>query len=163
MMKLKQFTPTYDIIYPKGTTPTQVEFFVDLKAQIEGEINNHGDLVTEQQLVAEIHRLRELRHLNFDRRYEHTLYTRYSNRIGVLKLQLKAMGIIPPKPVRHRSKGLPVKDELKQTMYEVYLEMYKEKRITLEQFAHYTRRDGGVRPPAEFESEYNQIMGKFRA
>jgi len=162
-MKLKKNTPTYDLVYVKGETPTQVEFFNDLKRQIEGEINNHGDLVTEKQLVTEISRLRELRHRNFDRRYEHTLYTRYSNRIGVIKLQLKSMGFIPPKAIRHRSKGLPVKDELKQSLYEVYLEMYKEKKITLDQFKHYTRKDGGVQPPPEFESEYNKLIGKHRA
>ena len=150
----------YDLVYDH--VPSQEEFFNDLKRQIVGEINNHGPLITKEQIIAEIERLRQLRYRNFDRRFEHTLYSRYSNRIGTLKLHLKAMGYSAPKAKRHRTKGLPP-TPVQRTPYEIYRDLYYRNEISPEQFAYYTRENGGVPVPDRFMNEYKEIINKHKA
>ena len=125
---------------------------------IIADINNHGDLISAEQIVREINRLRQRRYDSFDRRWEHTFYTHYSARIGELSQLLRTLGVEPPKP-QHRSHGSTKQPELpSKSLYQVYLGWYKSGQIDRDKFFYYTRKDGGVRPsPSEWD-EYQEIV-----
>lgn len=131
----------------------EIVYQKSVKKAIREEINSHGPLVDSDEIIEEVQRLRECRR-KFTRKYEHVLYTRYSNRIGELKISLEALGVPFPKAKRFRKPKLSVP---KRSLYEVYRDLYIADQITPMQFCHYTRSDGGVRPSKDQKDEYQEF------
>lgn len=130
--------------YDAYNNALEKEYQAKVRLGIKAEIQSHGLLTTSDEILEEVQRLRECRR-KFSRKYEHTLYTRYSNRLGELRLQLNALGVDFPKPVRKTKARVQLP---KKSLYEIYRGLLLTNQITLEQFVHYTRQDGGVREPA---------------
>ena len=163
MMNEQEFEVYIANLYPhefdlvSTETVSQRSFFIALDRQIRAEIDDHQDLIISDQINEEIDRLRFLRFRNFDRRFEHKYYTRYSNRIGVLMLRLKQLGFTPKPARRHQTKRISNR-RAPLTLYEIYLQSYRKGTISLEQFLHYTR-EGAVEPPTkELVAEHVEIL-----
>jgi len=150
-LKIKEDSDTVTMF---GRPPTCN--YEECAAWVTADLSNHGDLLTPDEILAEIKRLRNCRR-TFLRMGQHNWYTRYSNRIGVLLIIAKKMGIKVPK-VAKISRKKRIIAAPKPTTYQMYRDWFINGKISREKFLRWTRKSGGIRPGNPDEQlEYERI------